>query len=265
MPDPCPSETELVRLLEGGLTAQQQASLLAHLDGCHLCQIRLETLSGGGWILPDSPPLKKMPESSALDKIIGNLAVAGAAGTAAQASNPLLSEGATPKHFGHYEIIAELGRGGMGVVYRAKQLALNRTVALKLVLAGQLASLREVRRFRTEAEAAGRLDHPNIVPIYEVGEHDGRHFLSMRLVEGTSLAEIISGSSRPEEAQTSKAESPKSKAEIQSEPPHVGCYTGKGAAQLLATLARAVHYAHERGIATSNPATFCSTPKAARI
>ncbi|MBI2926983.1 MAG: serine/threonine protein kinase [Verrucomicrobia bacterium] len=175
-----------------------------------------------------------------------NLVAAGVAAAAARAADPPLASGAAPKRFGSYEIQTELGRGGMGVVYRARQLRLHRDVALKVILAGQLASPREVRRFRTEAEAAGRLDHPNIVTIYEVGEHDGRHFFSMKLVEGPSLAERISGSGRRGEAQSSRSEirNPKSEAER----PHAGCYTPKEAARLLATLARAVHYAHERGV-----------------
>ncbi len=130
----------------------------------------------------------------------------------------------------------------MGVVYRARQVSLNRPVALKMILAGQLATLTLKQRFHTEAEAAARLDHPNIVPIYEIGEHDGQYYYSMKLIEGGTLAEAILCRSRRKEAQTSFGRKQK------SEPPHVGCYKEDEAALLLEKVARAVHYAHQRGI-----------------
>jgi WD40 repeat protein len=135
-----------------------------------------------------------------------------------QAVDPLL--GSRLRYFGDYELKAVLGRGGMGVVYRAHQLSLDRPVALKLIRGGVLAGDDDLRRFQNEAEAVALLDHPGIVTVYEVGQHDGQRYFSMRLVPGTNLGDRL----------TAYRDDP------------------RAAAALLAEVAEAVHHAHVRGI-----------------
>jgi serine/threonine protein kinase len=126
----------------------------------------------------------------------------------------------SPRPFGDYELLEEIARGGMGVVYKARQVSLNRIVAVKMILAGQLASAADVQRFRAEAESAARLQHPNIVAIHEIGQHEGQHYFSMDYVQGQNLAEFVGQKPLPP----------------------------KQAAKYLKTIAEAIHYAHEHGI-----------------
>ena len=122
--------------------------------------------------------------------------------------------------FGDYELLEQIGRGGQGVVFRARQKSLNRTVALKIIGLGQWATKAHLKRFRLEAEAAARLEHPGIVPIHEVGERDGSCYFSMKFVEGGQLDEVA-----------------------RREPMPI-----RPAVELIAKVARTVHYAHEHGI-----------------
>src|SRR5262249_27476848 len=141
---------------------------------------------------------------------------------------------ATPAVDG-YEVLEVLGRGGMGVVYKAQQTGLNRPVALKMVLAGANAGAQERQRFRTEAEAVARLHHPNIVQIYEVGEQNGCPYLALELVHGGSLAQQLNGTP----------------------------LSPRRPAQLLLALARAVQHAHQQGIIHRDlkPANVLLTPE----
>ena len=126
----------------------------------------------------------------------------------------------TPSSFGDYELLEEIARGGMGVVYKARQVSLDRLVAVKMILAGEFATQQFVQRFRTEASAAAVLHHPNIVAIHEVGVQAGQHYFSMDFVDGPSLAALVGHQPLP----------------------------GRRAAQYLKTIAEAIHYAHQQGI-----------------
>ena len=131
-----------------------------------------------------------------------------------------LSRGTAVRYFGDYEVYKELGRGGMGVVYEARQVSLKRAVALKMIRAGLLAGDDALRRFRNEAEAVALLDHPGVVPVYEVGEHEGHHYFSMKLLDGGSLVPLLG--------------------RYKADP--------RAAATLVAEAAEAVAHAHTRGI-----------------
>lgn len=127
--------------------------------------------------------------------------------------------GSRIRYFGNYELLGEIARGGMGVVYKARQMRLDRVVAVKMILDGALTDDTAVRRFYIEAKAAANLQHPNIVAIHEIGEHEGHHFFSMDYIEGTNLSKVIGGKPLPTEQ----------------------------AAKYMLTIAEAIHYAHTHG------------------
>jgi TolB-like protein/Flp pilus assembly protein TadD/predicted Ser/Thr protein kinase len=134
--------------------------------------------------------------------------------------NSLANDDSVPAEFGDYELLGEIGRGGQGVVFRARQKSLNRIVALKVIGLGNWATETHLKRFRREAEAAASLEHPRIVPIYEIGERDGACYFTMQFVEGGQLDELVRHEPLPL----------------------------RSAAVIIASLAHTVHYAHERGI-----------------
>jgi eukaryotic-like serine/threonine-protein kinase len=183
-----------------------------------------------GWADPQEDVIARYPEFA--DELCSFFAdrarfvrVAGAPAVAPTQAETIGLDGTpTPgdriTYFGDYELLEEVARGGMGVVYKARQSDLNRTVALKLILTGQLASAADVDRFKREAEAVANLEHPNIVPIYEVGEHNGQHYFTMRFVDGGSLQTRM--------------------AEVRAD--------RRRSARLVATVARAVDHAHRRGV-----------------
>ena len=227
----CLPRPELKRFLAGALDTADAAVLAAHVEDCSACQEVLDAL-----VKAPSPAraasLSGEGEQDPTPELLDQLWLA-LSETAELRPAPRRSAGSTPvwpqvppvEALGPlavpgYEILSELNCGGMGIVYRARQLGLNRLVALKMVLAGAQASEADRARFRAEAEAVARLQHPNIVQIYEVGAHGGRPYFSMELVRGPTLARVCRG--RPQ--------------------------SPAAAAALVETLARAIHCAHLEGI-----------------
>jgi serine/threonine protein kinase/Tfp pilus assembly protein PilF len=164
-------------------------------------------------MMPPEAPVAARDDGGTAANVEANAAAAPHSKKAARAVE-LLGE------LGDYELLEEIGRGGQGVVFRARQKSLNRTVALKVISLGQWASKAHLKRFRLEAEAAAHLEHPGIVPIHEVGERDGQCYFSMKFVEGGQLDEVVGRA-----------------------PMSI-----RQGAELIAKVARTVHYAHEHGI-----------------
>jgi WD40 repeat protein/predicted Ser/Thr protein kinase len=192
-----------------------------------LVQNSIETMSGEApgtvCLQCGAPILNAAPQGLCPKCLVGmGLSLIGrpAASEAGALSAPTPLLAGNPRRFGDYELLHEIARGGMGVVYRARQISLNRMVAVKVLLFGRFASDTFVKRFRAEAEAAASLQHPNIVAVHEVGKHDGQHYLSMELVEGRDLGQLV----------------------------HEKPLPPRQAAQLLKTIAEAVEYAHCRGV-----------------
>jgi WD40 repeat protein/tetratricopeptide (TPR) repeat protein/predicted Ser/Thr protein kinase len=225
----CPARDQLALLLAERLGGPEAERVEAHVQGCARCQEALGALCGGGLTDPGTPAAAPEPRSEFLRRLREACPDAGDHSARAGVRAPTLpppggtATGAAAEGWPAvpgYEVLGELGRGGMGVVYKARQLRPARVVALKVLLAGAHAGEQDLARFRAEAEAVARLQHPNVVQVYEVGEEKGCPYLALEYVEGGSLADKLKGT--PLSAQE--------------------------AARLAEALARAVHAAHEKGV-----------------
>jgi serine/threonine protein kinase/formylglycine-generating enzyme required for sulfatase activity len=212
---PCPSAEILRRSLDPDdpMTEQERQRIEAHVDHCDKsCKGMLEALLRGD-ILPFAPSGTQPGYSPGVFVAAGPHDAATLAGGAPAPS-------IRPPTLPGYDILEEIGRGGMGVVYKARQVGLNRLVAVKMILAGVYASSDGLGRFRTEAEAVASLQHPNIVQIHEIGENAGAPYFTLEYVEGGTLAQKLGGAPQP----------------------------AQQAAETAETLARAVESAHRRGV-----------------
>ncbi len=222
-----PTDEELRALSLGRLEESELARVCSHLVDCPDCCRRIDLLAAADPLLERLQHSAAHPDEELVSPAHLRSAVRalrrGQSAPYARRSDNRGTESATlaaPSQVGDYDILAEVGRGGMGVVYKARHRGLHRLAALKMILAGEFASPAQERRFRLEAELAARVQHPNIVQIYEIGSYQGHPFLAMEWVEGGSLANRLDGQSwRPGEA-----------------------------ASLLETLARAIHVAHCEGV-----------------
>src|SRR5262245_35269489 len=209
-----PTVDKLAAFSAGRVSEADLAFLSIHLTDCPECCACLDSLA-----VPDAleSRLRQASEERIEPAALRSAIRALRGGTLAKSRRP---EPVMPKQVGEYDVIEEVGRGGMGVVYRAIHRGLRRATALKMVLAGEFASEAESLRFRLEAELAARVRHPNIVQVYETGTHEGRPYLAMEWVDSGSLAVRLDG--KP--------------------------WSPAAVAALVETLARAIHAAHLHGV-----------------
>ncbi len=227
----CPTSDLLRRLLADQLGEVLEDTIGEHVEGCETCQEELERLTaetvqpGGRSFLSGSPRDHVEVNTNFLD-VLKQEPPASLLGRGKGWTEPAATLPATVEHTADrlapdgYQILDEVGRGGMGVVYKAWHRRLGRPVALKMILAGVHAAPRALDRFRREAESIARLQHPNIVQIFDFGEHDGRPYLALEFVEGGSLAQHLGGKAQ----------------------------TARRTAEFVGELARATHAAHLAGI-----------------
>jgi eukaryotic-like serine/threonine-protein kinase len=228
----CPSREKLRGFLADALSTAERDAVARHVEGCASCEEQLASLTGTletemwrrGEHLPRDSEQKVVKRLKQMPWLLAPTVLIQPAKPVCHSLHGVSHASAVvgcdwPTVPG-YTILGELGRGGMGVVYRAQQLGLQRTVALKMILNGVQAGPKDLTRFRAEAAAIARLQHPNIVQIYDIGEAAGRPYFVIEFVTGGSLAEHLQGRPQPV----------------------------REAAQLVETLARAVHAAHANGV-----------------
>jgi eukaryotic-like serine/threonine-protein kinase len=226
----CSGDGMLTRLLEEQLDGDELTSLVAHIESCSSCQERLKELTSDGSLRLEGGPWEFHRDSHQTDPWLTTNPPADSPAARprvprrpADPSEASANEGtfdpSLPAVDG-YDILAELGYGGMGVVYKARHRRLNRLVALKMIRAGSLARPEDRERFRIEAEVVAKLRHPNIIQIYDIGEVGGLPFVALELLEGGGLDASLGGNPQP----------------------------GRPSARMVATLARAVHAAHQAGV-----------------
>ncbi len=235
---PHPRQEDLQAYVLGKLDDDAADLIEKHLEECPECRRMAAEMPADTFLgrMRQAQPGGESETSDALSEEPGiepastidspNLAEAILPADAVATTAPARSNDADPKlgarvgYFGDYELLRVLGEGGMGIVYKARQISLNRPVALKMIKAARFATDDDRRRFQNEAEAVARLNHPNIVPIFEIGQFENQHYFSMKLIEGEGLD--------------------KTRSEFIADP--------RRSARLVAIAAGAIHHAHQRGI-----------------
>lgn len=195
----CPNRERLARYLLGKLAEADFQQVAAHVEACQACQAHLDDLDGASdslvGVLRQSGLGATNSDDSELEDLVSRVEAIGPDVHQSRADRPESSNASpgprTPKQLGQYQLLERLGRGGMGVVYKARHARLKRLVAVKVIAHHRLPDPQAVARFYREMEAVGRLSHQNIVQAYDAGEADGHHFLAMEFVDGRNLSQLV--------------------------------------------------------------------------
>ena len=234
----CPTEQELRRLLELDFDPKAAEWISVHLETCDRCRVRLDQIANASWEIV--APASREGADGLDDSNGGSVLHRAMAGLIEKERSlitpPLAFSDLSGRLFGEFEILGEIAKGGMGIVYRARQQKLNRLVALKLLGTGAVVSQDRVARFRTETEAVATIEHPNIVPIYSVGEVDGQPYFSMKLIEGGSLAQRLEELTPGSVLKSSLS----NRSDIHSRQQQI--------VAIMISICKAIYYTHERGI-----------------